>query len=190
MRFAEAVDIYLQMYRLIELISNYTGAIILLRAVHDFILITSSAYNVCVLQIHGGDYIEAVARTRVIVLFLQHIIRPLLVCGSAEWTLDAASECVGALNSFAVRNPVDRQVMESFQYWSLHNRKPHFSATEFFDINTACLYAVSFCDFNFHHPDLVFFSVFVVADNGRRDYECFHSVSIPRARNCINNGVV
>lgn len=139
--FIPAVEIYGDLYRLIELMSAYMGSITLMRAGHDFIATTSTGYYMCLLHMQSGPFVAA-ARTRAIYLFVQNAVRPLMVCVAAQWALDAIDECGRVLNRFAVRTAVDREAMESFQYWSLHHGKAHFSAAKFFDINMAFFYAV------------------------------------------------
>lgn len=52
-----------------------------------------------------------------------------------------ARDCQRELFRFDVKTAVDRDLLESFRYWSLHN-VARFTAAQFVSINTAFLYAI------------------------------------------------
>lgn len=52
-----------------------------------------------------------------------------------------ARDCQRELNRFEVKTATDKDLMDSFHHWSLHN-VAHFTAAQFVNINAALLYAV------------------------------------------------
>lgn len=86
-RLGDIIVVYQQLCRLIGSLGEFTGTIILLRTIHDFFTMTATAHFFCDMVFVRG---ASLASSWVSLFMLaQNVARPLLVCMSAEWTLDA-----------------------------------------------------------------------------------------------------
>lgn len=101
--FEHTMQVYTDLCRLTELLSGYMGAIMLMRLVHDFLSITTSAYFLFSAMIQRPDNVRrswVSSYGSALALFGLQLASPVLVCLTAEWTLMAVSgtvNCVGFL---------------------------------------------------------------------------------------------
>lgn len=103
--FEHMLHVYTELCRLVELLSGYMGAIMLMRFAHDFLSITTSAYFLCnvAIQLEGDVWRNwKWSNASALVMFAQQLARPVLVCMSAEWTLTAVGCVKGGRGGYKV----------------------------------------------------------------------------------------
>lgn len=91
LEFGNVVELHRRLCRLVELMSIYAGGIMLLRFVHDFVLVTAYTYFLCDMLLHHD--VSVLAGLPSVWNLLQNFARPVMVCVSAELVQEAVKFC-------------------------------------------------------------------------------------------------
>lgn len=88
----DALYVYTELCRMIELLGDYFGGMMLMRFAHDFMLCTAAAYNICsLLMLIQHQSPMSFSLLGGVGLLVLHLLQPVSVCVAAELTLAAVS---------------------------------------------------------------------------------------------------